>query len=143
MAEARHGGVTVHYQDRGNREGEPLVLIMGLGGSGASWFRMLPHLESDHRTLVIDNRGTVPAQLIAAAGHRAHGRLKRLEGVPVTVIHGEEDRLIPVGVGRDLASRIPGAQFVELDQCGHVMSTDAEERYAEVLLAHLARAQRS
>lgn len=272
MPAARHGGVTVRYEDRGNPDGEPLVLIMGLGGSGASWFRMLPHLEPDYRTLVIDNRGTggtsdpplarplqlgdmvrdvvavlddagidsahvhgvsmggmisqqlalrhpdrvrslalgcttaghrigrqqppwrllaggalgpidqrrswrvvepalyaqrtitdrrdriredlrvragerigvrtVPAQLIAAAGHRAHGRLQRLEGVPVTVIHGDEDRLIPVGVGRDLAARIPGAQFVELDQCGHVMSTDAEERYAEVLRAHLARAQR-
>lgn len=273
MPEARHGEVTVHYEDRGPRDASPLVLIMGLGGAGASWFRMVPHLEGTYRLLILDNRGTggtsdpplrrplqlsdmvrdvvavlddagveaahvhgvsmggmisqqlalrhpervrslalgcttaghrigreqppwrllaggalgpidpkrswrvvepalyarrtilerrdriredlhvragerlgvrtVPAQLVAAAGHRAHDRLHRLEGLPVTVIHGDEDRLIPPRVGRDLASRIPGAQFVELDQCGHVMSTDAEERYAEVLLAHLARAERA
>ena len=272
MARARHGGVTVSYEDRGARDAPPLVLIMGLGGSGASWYRMVPHLEGDYRLLVIDNRGTggtsdppihrplqlgdmvrdvvavlddagvdaahvhgismggmisqqlalrhpervrslalgcttaghrlgreqppwrllaggmlgpvdprrswrivepalyarrtieerrdriredlrvragerlgirtIPAQLLAAAGHRAHDRLERLAGTPVTVIHGDEDRLIPPGVGRELASRIPGAQFVELDQCGHVMSTDAEQRYAEVLHAHLTRAER-
>lgn len=268
MPEARHGGVRVHYEDRGPRGGEPLLLIMGLGGSGVAWFRMLPHLEREYRVLVMDNRGTggtsdpplvrplslgdmvrdavavlddagveaahvhgvsmggmisqqlalrhrdrvrslalgcttaghriareqppwrllaggaigpvdprrswrlvqpalyarrtiverphriredlrvrarerigirtVPAQLLAAAGHRAHDRLHRLAGLPVTVIHGDEDRLIPLSAGEDITRRIPAAELVVLADCGHAMSTDAEEQYAEALLAHLA-----
>jgi 3-oxoadipate enol-lactonase len=37
---------------------ETLLLIMGLAGSGAMWFRLLPHLARRHRAIVFDNRGT-------------------------------------------------------------------------------------
>lgn len=37
---------------------------------------------------------------------------------PTLVIHGRDDRLVPVENGRLLARRIPGATLVELD-CGH------------------------
>jgi 3-oxoadipate enol-lactonase len=33
-------------------------MIMGLGGSGDMWFRLLPHVSRRHRTIVFDNRGT-------------------------------------------------------------------------------------
>lgn len=31
---------------------------MGLAGSGAMWWRLLPHVERRHRVIVFDNRGT-------------------------------------------------------------------------------------
>lgn len=37
---------------------ETLLLIMGLAGSGAMWFRLLPHIVPRHRAIVFDNRGT-------------------------------------------------------------------------------------
>jgi pimeloyl-ACP methyl ester carboxylesterase len=37
---------------------ETILLIMGLAGSGAMWFRLVPHLIRRHRTIVFDNRGT-------------------------------------------------------------------------------------
>jgi pimeloyl-ACP methyl ester carboxylesterase len=37
---------------------ETLLLIMGLAGSGAMWFRLLPHITRRHRAIVFDNRGT-------------------------------------------------------------------------------------
>jgi 3-oxoadipate enol-lactonase len=37
---------------------ETVLLIMGLAGSGAMWFRLLPHLARHHRTITFDNRGT-------------------------------------------------------------------------------------
>jgi pimeloyl-ACP methyl ester carboxylesterase len=39
-------------------DAQPLLLIMGLAGSGAMWFRLLPHLARQQRTIVFDNRGT-------------------------------------------------------------------------------------
>jgi class 3 adenylate cyclase len=39
--------------------------------------------------------------------------------VPVLVIHRTGDRLVRVELGRDLATRIPGARFVELDGGDH------------------------
>jgi pimeloyl-ACP methyl ester carboxylesterase len=35
-----------------------LLMIMGLAGSGAMWFRLLPYVSRRHRAIVFDNRGT-------------------------------------------------------------------------------------
>jgi 3-oxoadipate enol-lactonase len=37
---------------------QTLLMIMGLAGSGAMWFRLLPHIARRHRAIVFDNRGT-------------------------------------------------------------------------------------
>lgn len=37
---------------------QTLLMIMGLAGSGAMWFRLLPHVSRHHRAIVFDNRGT-------------------------------------------------------------------------------------
>jgi 3-oxoadipate enol-lactonase len=58
MALARNGGVEIAYRAVGPREGEPVLLIMGLGGSGRMWWRIEPHVARERPTLLIDNRGT-------------------------------------------------------------------------------------
>lgn len=40
--------------------------------------------------------------------------------VPVLVIHGEQDQLMPVEVGEDLAKSIPGAKFARIPNAGHL-----------------------
>jgi pimeloyl-ACP methyl ester carboxylesterase len=37
---------------------QTVLMIMGLAGSGAMWFRLLPHVTRRHRAIVFDNRGT-------------------------------------------------------------------------------------
>jgi 3-oxoadipate enol-lactonase len=49
-------GTWLHWEAHG--DGEPLLLIMGLGGSGRAWWRLLPHLSGRARAVVLDNRGT-------------------------------------------------------------------------------------
>src|SRR5439155_4809332 len=39
-------------------DSQTLLMIMGLAGSGAMWFRLLPHISGHHRAIVFDNRGT-------------------------------------------------------------------------------------
>jgi 3-oxoadipate enol-lactonase len=66
------------------------------------------------------------AQLWAAALHDCESRLHRIEA-PTLVVHGSEDRMVPVENGRMIADRIPGARLIEVEQCGHLYPTEAPE----------------
>jgi len=72
------------------------------------------------------------AQLAAAWGWDATARLAQLR-VPALVLHGDEDRVIPVENGRRLAAAIPGARFEELLGAGHLYPTDEPRADREVL----------
>jgi pimeloyl-ACP methyl ester carboxylesterase len=48
-------GTRLYWEESG--EGEPLLLIQGLGFSGAMWYRILPALEARHRVIRYDARG--------------------------------------------------------------------------------------
>jgi pimeloyl-ACP methyl ester carboxylesterase len=62
MPYAAAAGGRINYTITGPLEpGESpqtLLMIMGLSGSGAMWFRLLPHISRHHRAIVFDNRGT-------------------------------------------------------------------------------------
>lgn len=53
---------------------------------------------------------------------RWHDRLGQLD-VPTMVLHGEVDPLIPAACGKDVAARIPGANYVGLEGWGHDVPT--------------------
>jgi pimeloyl-ACP methyl ester carboxylesterase len=40
---------------------------------------------------------------------------------PTVVIHGADDRLIPIAMGQEIASAIPGAEFVTIEDAGHFL----------------------
>jgi pimeloyl-ACP methyl ester carboxylesterase len=86
---------------------------------------------------------TLYAQLGAIARHDTRPRLSELDGMPALVLHGLEDRLVPPARGRELAELIPGAHLELIPACGHLLATDAEERTAGAILAHLERSVRT
>jgi pimeloyl-ACP methyl ester carboxylesterase len=54
--------------------------------------------------------------------------------VPTLVLHGSEDEIVPVEVGRYVASHIPMARFVELSGLGHLAFGDpAGDRIADAV----------
>lgn len=59
-------------------------------------------------------------------------------GMPTVVVHGDRDRVVPVGAGRALASGIPGARWVELPGAGHAPSVTRPDEVAAVIRAVLA-----
>jgi 3-oxoadipate enol-lactonase len=91
-------------------------------------------LEADMRMRAEDlaPAATAPAQAAAIASHDTRDRLGGLR-MPVLVLHGEEDALMPLEDARELAERIPRARLIQLPDCGHVLATDAEERVAEAV----------
>jgi len=50
--------------------------------------------------------------------------LAPLVTVPTLVLHAREDGLVPYKYGREIASMIPGARFVPLVGCNHILLED-------------------
>jgi len=74
--------------------------------------------------------------MVAAALHNCHRRLKRIE-VPTLVVHGSEDRVVPVANAEILAEGIPGARLRILEAAGHLYPTeqpDIDEEIARFFL---------
>ncbi len=73
------------------------------------------------------------AQLTGIFNWQSYDRLPQIQA-PTLVIHGETDRLVPVGNGKVVAERIPGAKLVLLENASHLFTTDRPEAAnAEVL----------
>jgi 3-oxoadipate enol-lactonase len=68
MTAAGRISYTVSGPSEAVEDPQTLLMIMGLGGSGAMWWRLLPHVARRHRAVVFDNRGT-------GGSSRVHRRL--------------------------------------------------------------------
>lgn len=62
--------------------------------------------------------------------------LPRIE-VPTLVVSGDADRTIAPRFNRRTASRIPGAEYVEIADCGHTPHEECPEEFATVVRAFL------
>jgi 3-oxoadipate enol-lactonase len=77
------------------------------------------------------------AQLQGILAWEAYSRLSQIN-VPTFVIHGETDRLVPVGNGKLIAEKIPGARLVTLKNASHIFTTDQTEESHRAILDFLA-----
>ncbi len=50
-------GTRIHYDLSGRRDGEPLLLIQGLGADSRGWIMQRQALGADFRLITVDNRG--------------------------------------------------------------------------------------
>jgi pimeloyl-ACP methyl ester carboxylesterase len=57
--------------------------------------------------------------------------------VPVLLVHGDRDRLVPVAAARDISRRHPNWRYIELPGVGHVPQLQVPDRVAEDVLAWL------
>ncbi len=79
----------------------------------------------------------VIAQMQAIAGHDTSARLPSLR-IPTLMIHGTEDRMLPVSNGHMIAELIPDARLEILDGVGHLFFWEQPQRTAELVRAHAA-----
>jgi len=56
---------------------------------------------------------------------------------PTLVIHGDDDRVVPVARGRELASTIPGARLEILEGVGHQFFVEEPERTADLVASFI------
>ena len=79
----------------------------------------------------------IMAQAQAVLGHDTSARLQDI-GTPTLVIHGTEDRMIPVENGTMIAGLIPGSRLEVLDGVGHLFFWEQPRRAAELVHEHAA-----
>jgi pimeloyl-ACP methyl ester carboxylesterase len=68
MPVVERAGARIYWHALG--EGEPVVLVMGLGCSSAMWFRVAPRLARSHRVILLDNRGSGRTRVPTFVVHR-------------------------------------------------------------------------
>jgi DNA-binding CsgD family transcriptional regulator len=80
--------------------------------------------------------GDTAATLFACRSHIDIVDLLPLVHTPTLVIHAREDAAVPLSQGHLLASRLPNAQFVELDSRNHILLSHepAWQRFCEAVL---------
>jgi 3-oxoadipate enol-lactonase len=77
------------------------------------------------------------SQFAAILTWSSYHRLHQVQA-PTLVMHGDEDRLVPMENGLRVARRIPQAQFVKVPGAGHVLSTDQPEIVDDEVLRFLS-----
>ncbi|HQA81171.1 MAG TPA: alpha/beta hydrolase [Methanoregulaceae archaeon] len=60
------------------------------------------------------------------------GRLKELS-VPVLVVTGDDDRIVPTESSIQLSKEIPGAELVILNACGHMPQEECPDQFMDAL----------
>jgi pimeloyl-ACP methyl ester carboxylesterase len=58
--------------------------------------------------------------------------------VPVLMLHGDRDRLIPVEAAREVAEQHPQWRYVELAGVGHVPQLETPQRVADEIIGWLS-----
>ena len=108
MPRARVGGISIYYEVSGR--GEPLLLIMGLGGGSSLWWAQVESLSPDYQVIAYDSRGVgrsdcpdIPYSMEMMTADAA-GLLETL-GVARAHVYG-----VSMGgmIAQDLALRHPG-----------------------------------
>jgi len=99
-----------------------------------------PFDEEAHRVLVLEevrrayDPGGVGRQIAAIAVTGDHrSRLAAIK-VPTLVIHGADDPLVLPACGRDVASSIPGAEFLLIDGMGHDLPSPFHPKVIDALV---------
>ena len=57
----------------------------------------------------------------------------------VLIVHGSDDMIVPAGISRALAERIPRAELVEMPGVGHMTHEEAPEAFLDAVTAFLAK----
>jgi 3-oxoadipate enol-lactonase len=119
------------------------VKALILGATTAGGFEAYPRtlgtalgaLLEDRRVPVEFSSTTwrgVLTQAWAATTHDTGGRLGRVDA-PTLVVHGGDDRLLPVVNGRALARLIPQAEFRVIDGAGHFYAFNVPTRASTIV----------
>lgn len=77
------------------------------------------------------------AQAMANVNYAARKENVAKLTMPALVLHGDEDRTVPIAYGRELAETLPNSRFVELKGAGHNFIVAANEASLAAILPFL------
>lgn len=77
-------------------------------------------------------------QFMAAVRHSSWSRLERLS-MPVMVMHGTGDRIVPVAASREIAKRIPGSELKVFAGVGHAIGLELPDETVETIMEFIEK----
>jgi len=77
------------------------------------------------------------AGLLAGVRHADYAQRLAALGIPVLLLHGEQDMCFPVSVARRLAAAVPRARLVVLPRAGHLAHIEASAGWNAAVLAFM------
>lgn len=89
-----------------------------------------PDVERSHRATFSPGGGEAPFQA-------DEGSLAKITQ-PVLVVHGDDDKIVPVAAGEYFAEHIPGARLEIFEDTGHWLQIEQGPRFAALLRTFLA-----
>lgn len=89
-----------------------------------------------------DQPPIVMKQFAATRRCDATSGLAALAGIPTLVVSADLDPIAPPQYGSELASRIPGARYVEMSDSSHGVTIQRADEVNDLLLEHLRAASR-
>ena len=101
------------------------------------------HITADKAVLDKDkyNMGGVLAQAVAIAEYvTTRDAVAKLD-MPALVLHGDEDSLVPIAWGEELAQTLPNARFDKFRGAGHNYMIAAGEKANEAVLTFVAEVE--
>ena len=111
-------------------------LVPGMLAAGASRDAL-----NTARAEAIEVMAHVPPQTYRLALHALMGFDRRAHlsqlSMPVSLIAASDDRHAPPRVMRGMAERMPNAQYVEIEGCGHLMNFEKPEAFNAALIGFL------
>lgn len=86
-----------------------------------------------------NNVDTICATLLALASRTDTTEALSRISVPTLLIRGKEDKITPLHLMQEMADQIPGATFIEIDQCGHLPNLEDPEVFNNAMNKFLER----
>jgi pimeloyl-ACP methyl ester carboxylesterase len=133
------GTATAPVMDRARAASKDLAWLLtrkyGFGSAEAST-ALVSYVEEMNGATPTES---VARYLRALYDHACEPGLSGLKQVPVLVIHGDEDQIIPVEHSRALARELPHAEFVIIPGAGHVPLLECSKDVNEVLLPFIRK----
>ncbi len=90
-----------------------------------------------------DQPAIIREQLGAMSRYTSISRLGQLTGIPTVVASGRRDPIAPPVLGKDIATRIHGARYVEFESASHALPIQLADEVNALLADHLWAAERS
>lgn len=101
---------------------------------GETTARNNPQLIDEVRSIITEqDPDAVAGALAAMADRRDSSDLLASIEIPVTVVVGSEDALVPLEEAEELASAIPGSELEVLDSVGHLPALESPDEFNKVV----------
>lgn len=129
-------GLGQRNDDKAHREYQAIVEFTELGWGRANPIyrrlftqRFLPEGNEEQLAWFDEHCGTTTSPAMAAKLLRSRFDVNVADklaqvNVPTLIMHCKNDHVAPLYCGQELAAEIPGAEFIQLDSCNHVLMAD-------------------